>query len=80
MDEVAQAAEVGILDGVKRMGVGARGRRGLEVFRWDVRMGLSTLWTPEGGELDGVLIQASVRIEGEGFFRKTWGNRSRPWA
>ena len=32
------------------------------VFSCDVRMGLSTLWTPKGGVLDGVQIQRSVRI------------------
>ena len=62
MDEVAKAAEVGILDGVGWMGVGAGRRRGVWVFSCDVRMGLSTLWTPKGGVLDGVQIQRSVRI------------------
>ena len=62
VDEIAKAAEVGILDGVGWMQVGTRQRRRLRVFRWDVRMGLSTLWTPKGGVLGSVQIQHSVRI------------------
>ena len=66
VNEIAKAAAVSILDGVGWMEVGARRRRGDGVFRGDVRMRLSTLRAPEGGELDGVLIQASVRVKGEG--------------
>ena len=73
VDEFAQAAEVGILDGVGWMGVGARRRRGVDCFGWDVRMGLSTLWTPEGGVLGRVLIQRNVGVEVEGWERSTGG-------
>jgi hypothetical protein len=61
------------------MGAAARRRRGLEVFRWDVRMGLSALWTPKGGILDGVQIQRSVRIQVEGCERSTGGVEAVLW-
>ena len=80
MDEIAKAAEVGILDGVGWMKFGCTRRRcRVRVFRWDVGMGLSTLWTPKGGELDGVLIEAGVRVDGEGFFGQTGGVEAILW-
>ena len=57
MDEVAEAVEVDILDGIalRRASV-VTGRDGFLVLAGDVWMRHSTLGTPERGVLDGVLV------------------------
>ena len=56
-DEVAEAAEVDILDGIAlRCASVVTGRDGFVVLAGDVWMRYSTQGTPERGVLDGVLV------------------------
>ena len=57
MDEVAEAVEVDILDGIAlRCASVVTGRDGFVVLAGDVWMRYSTRGTPERGVLDGVLV------------------------